>query len=318
MLDAHVHLVGSGDAGSGCMLSKRFMDRVVFKVLMGRMRVLQRASTLDEGYVLALAELLQDSPLDKAAVMALDAVYDASGRPDWASTHVYVPNDYLFDVAARYPDKMVPCVSVNPCRADAIDELERTVARGARGLKLLPPAQGIDLADRRHAPFFARCAKLGVVLIVHTGNEHMIPVLDNRLGHPAKLKLALDQGCTVVACHGATSLPWEWPKTLPEYLKMLREYPNLWGDTAGLAWLVRSRDFRRLLRDALAVERLVHGSDFPVPPHAWPFLPEIGWAGLRRIQRIQNPLTKDLALKTLLGVGRASAERAYRLVCGPE
>lgn len=317
-LDIHVHLVGSGDAGSGCRISKKFAGRVIFKVLMKRMRVSERASTLDEGYVLALAELLRDSSLDKAAVMALDAVYDPSGRPDWASTHLYVPNDYVFEVAGRYPEKMVPCVSVNPDRADAMDELERCVARGARGLKLLPPSQGIDLADRRHARFFARCAELGVVLIVHTGHEHAIPALDNRLGHPAKLEPALDQGCTVVACHGATGLPWEWPKTLPEFLKMLRKYPNLWGDTAGLAWLVRSRDFRRLRRDGLAVERLVHGSDFPVPPHAWAFLPEIGWAGLRRIQRIRNPLTKDLALKTALGVGRASAERAYRLLCGPE
>jgi hypothetical protein len=84
-----------------------------------------------------------------------------------------------------------------------------------------------------------------------------------------------------------------------------------------LAWLVRSGDFRRLRGDDLAVERLVHGSDFPVPPHAWPFLPDIGLANLRRVSRIRNPLTKDLALKIALGVGQASAERAYRLLCGP-
>ncbi len=316
-LDIHVHLVGNGDAGSGCRLSRKFSDRMIFKVLMRRIRVWDRASTFDEGYVLSLAELLRDSSLEKAAVMGLDAVYDRSGKPDWQNTHVYVPNDYVFQVASRYPDQMVPCVSVNPDRADAIDELERCAAKGARGLKLLAPSQGIDLADKRHARFFARCAELGVVLIVHTGHEHAIPVLDNRLGHPAKLELALDQGCTVVACHSATNLPWEWPKTLPVHLKMLRKYPNLWGDTAGLAWLVRSGDFRRLRGDGLAVERLVHGSDFPVPPHAWPFLPEIGLANLRRVSRIRNPLTKDLALKIALGVGQASAERAYRLLCGP-
>ncbi|MHC4401572.1 MAG: amidohydrolase family protein [Planctomycetota bacterium] len=316
-LDIHVHLAGNGDAGSGCRLSTRFADRVVFKVLMRRMRVWERAQTFDEGYVLAVAELLRDSSLDKGAVMGLDAVYHRNGKPDWRNTHVYVPNDYVFEVVSRYPDVMVPCVSVNPDRADAIDELERCVEKGARGLKLLGPSQGIDLADKRHTEFFLRCAERNVVLIIHTGCEHTIPVLDNRLGHPGKLELALDQGCTVVACHCATNLPWENPKTLPEYLKLLRKYPNLWGDTAGLSWLVRSGDFRRLRRDDLAVERLVHGSDFPVPPHALPFLPDIGLANLRRVRRIQNPLTKDLALKTALGVGQAAAERAYQLLCGP-
>jgi len=316
-LDIHVHLAGNGDTGSGCRLSKRVADRMVFKALAKRLRVREYAPTFDEGYVQALAELLRASSLAKGAVMGLDAVYGSNGKPDWTCTHVYVPNDYVFEVASRYPDEMVPCVSVNPHRAGAIDELERCVERGARGLKLLAPCQGIDLADRRHTKFFARCAELNIVLITHTGREHAIPVLDNRLGHPRKLERALDQGCTVVACHCATNLPWERPRTLPVFLQMLREYPNLWGDTAGLAWLMRSGDFRRLRRDDLGVERLVHGSDFPVSPQTWAFLPDIGWDNLRRVRRIRNPLTQDLALKTALGVGQASAQRAYQLLCGP-
>ena len=79
-LDIHVHLVGNGDAGSGCRISKRFADRVVFKVLMRRMRVWERAPTFDEGYVSALAELLRDSSLDKAAVMAEGFEYRGIGR----------------------------------------------------------------------------------------------------------------------------------------------------------------------------------------------------------------------------------------------
>ena len=31
-----------------------------------------------------------------------------------------MPNDYVFEVASRYPDVMVPCVSVNPDRADIL------------------------------------------------------------------------------------------------------------------------------------------------------------------------------------------------------
>ena len=67
------------------------------------MRFRERAKTLDEGYVLALAEQLQQSGLEKGVVLAQDAVYDPAGKPDWDKTPFYVPNDYLFQVVARYP-----------------------------------------------------------------------------------------------------------------------------------------------------------------------------------------------------------------------
>jgi len=36
------------------------------------------------------------------------------------------------------------------------------------------------------------------------------------------------------------------------------------------------------------------------------------------LKAIRNPLDQDLALKEALGMGRASAERAYRLICGAD
>ena len=314
-LDIHVHLAGTGDSGSGCRMSSELTRGLLFKLLLRKLRIRRRASTFDEGYVLALADYLSTSCLDKAAILGFDAVYDGNGKPDWHNTHFYVPNDYVFEVAGRYPQWMVPCVSINPDRADAIDELERCVERGSRGLKILAPSQGVDLAQKKHTRFFQRCAELKVVLIIHTGHEHAIPVLDNRLGHPRKLELALDQGCTVVACHCGTSHPGEKPEMLPDYLAMIREYPNLWGDTAALTTRGRRLDFRHLRSDRLAIERFVHGSDFPVPPMAIPFVRELGLVNTARLRRIRNPFSKDLAIKNALGVGRTSAERACQLLC---
>ena len=57
-------------------------------------------------------------------ILAQDGVYDDRGRLDTKRTHFYVPNDYLLQVTGRYPKLMVPCVSINPDRADAVDELE--------------------------------------------------------------------------------------------------------------------------------------------------------------------------------------------------
>jgi predicted TIM-barrel fold metal-dependent hydrolase len=316
-LDIHVHLFGKGDNGSNCRLLQGTAEGPLFECLSGKLRLRERAKTMDEAYVLALAEHVQQSNLDKVVVLAQDAVYDDGGRADWGKTAFYVPNDYLFEVVSRYPQRMIPCVSINPQRADAIDEMERCVAKGARVLKIHPPTQGVDLADeRKYAPFFRRCAELRVVVMVHTGHEHSAPVVDIGLANPRKLVVALDHGCTVIACHCGTGRPSDRPDMLPDFLEMLRQHKNLWGDTSVLGGLGRGRDFLRLLAHREARERLLHGSDFPFPATPLAFVDTLGLKAAFGLQTIENSLQQDLALKDALGIGRASAERAYRLICG--
>ena len=55
----------------------------MFKLLAAQLRLGERAKTIDEGYVLALAEQVETSGLDKAVILAQDAVYDQRGKPDW-------------------------------------------------------------------------------------------------------------------------------------------------------------------------------------------------------------------------------------------
>jgi len=314
ILDVHIHLFGTGDAKSGCRLSRKVTEGVFFKSQVGKFR--RKAKTLDEGYVVVLAETLEASGLDKGVILAQDAVYDRNGLPDWEKTHFYVPNDYLFAVVRRYAQRMIPCISINPDRADAVPELERWAEQGARVLKIHPPTQGVDIADKKHARFFRRCAELKVVVMVHTGHEHSAPVVNIELASPKKLELALGEGCTVVACHCGSGWPTDHPDMLPDFLAMLRQYKNLWGDTAVLGTPGRVRDLLRLLADDVAKDRLLHGSDYPFPAFPLGFLTRLGPVEAARLQAIKNPLKQDLALKEALGIGRTSAARAYRLVHG--
>jgi len=313
-VDLHIHLFGVGDHQSGCRISKQIKQSPLFGFLLNKLAVERRAETIDEGYVLALAETLQESGIDKGVILAQDAVYDRKGKPDWQRTSCYVPNDYLFQVVGRYPQQMVPCVSINPDRADALDELQRCIDRGARLLKIHPPIQGVDVADRRHTAFFRRCAEAKIVVMVHTGHEHSAPVLDVELASPRKLQLALEEGCTMVACHCGTGWAGDKPDMLPEFLEMLPKYPNLWGDTAVLGSMARVRDMLRLLADDAAKARLLHGSDFPFLCYPLAFAPRIGLKSALRLQGVKNPIGRDFALKDALGIGRESAERAYRLL----
>ena len=314
-LDIHAHLFGIGDGGTGCRMSRSITDGPAFRYLMAMLKLRVPGRTVDERYEEVLVQQTHQSGLTKAAILGQDAVYDNRGKADWKRTSFYVPNDYVFTVVARNSELFIACPSINPNRGDAVEELERCHENGARLLKIHPPTQGVNVADTRHSKFFRRCAELNVIVLVHTGHEHSAPVIDKSLAAPRRLKLALDQGCTVVACHAGTGWISDSPDQLPEFLSLLKRYPNLWGDTAVLGSAGRVRDFERLLEDKNQVcSRLLHGSDFPFPAVPGAFAARIGDTTAARIAGESNLLKRDFDLKEALGIGRASAEAAYDLV----
>jgi mannonate dehydratase len=314
LIDLHIHLFGTGDAGTGCRLSKQITEGLPFQIVMELLRIKGRARTLDESYLKVLVEHLAGSGLDKGVILGQDAVYDRRGRRDWGRTHFYTPNDYVLRVTNQHARQMLPCPSINPNRADAVAELERCHGKGARVFKIHPPTQGVDIADRKHRRFFQRCADLDMRVMVHTGHEHSAPVIDVGLAGPSKLVPALELGCRVVACHCGTGWGNDRPRQLPEFLAMLRKYPRLWGDTAVLGTPGRVRDFGLLLKDKVAPGRLLHGSDFPFPCSPAAFAARIGSEKARQLEREPNWLKRDLALKEALGIGMASARRAGKVL----
>ena len=112
--------------------------------------------------------------------------------------------------------------------------------------------------------------------MVHTGHEHSAPIFSAALANPRKLALALEEGCTVVACHCGTGWPTDPLDMLPDFLAMIRKYKNLWGDTSVLGSAGRVRDMSRLLADGEAKDRLLHGSDFPFPATPLAFAGTLG------------------------------------------
>lgn len=313
--DIHTHLFGVGDADTGCRVSEAITDGPAFRYLMEVLDLRVPGKTVDERYEEVLVEQVKASGLTKAAILGQDAVYDGDGKANWDRTSFYVPNDYIFTVAARNPDILVACPSINPNRGDAVEELIRCHKQGARMLKIHPPTQGVDVADLRHTKFFRCCSELNMTVLAHTGHEHSAPVIDKNLAAPHRLELALDEGCTVVACHAGTGWISDSPDQLPEFVSLLKRYPKLWGDTAVLGTAGRVRDVERLLEDKeLVCSRLLHGSDFPFPAAPMAFSARIGKPAAKRIDSETNWLRKDFDLKEALGIGRVSAERGYELV----
>jgi len=281
-LDCHVHTFADGP-GRG-WLSEKARRSLAMRWL--RLRHGGSADAIER----SLVESMDDASdvLDGAVVLAFDAVYGADGRKDEARTHFVVENDHVAALAAANT-RLFFGASIHPYRPDAIAALERAVGEGAVLVKWLPPTQGIDPADSRTFEFYDALAHHGLPLLSHTGAEHTLPVLDGRLGDPARLESALRRGVTVIMAHAALPL-WPWERSgLPSVRTLMRRYEHCYADTAALAVPQRRRALRRLFADPVVGPRLVHGSDWPVEPFAW------------RQRRERNPLRRDVLIKRSLG-----------------
>ena len=110
--------------------------------------------------------------LDAAVVLAFDAVHDPDGRMDETNTHLYVTNDYVIELARKYP-KVLLGASVHPYRKDAVAEVERCVKAGAVLLKWLPNTQCFNPSDERCIPFYEALAHHK---LVHGSDWPILPV----------------------------------------------------------------------------------------------------------------------------------------------
>jgi mannonate dehydratase len=228
LIDSHVHLLGTGDSGSGCYLHKHMhskwhvKQRTIYKALcraIGYNKQSKRQGrSFDSLYEEVLvrkyremrsiipAALEQIMTVDvKVMLLALDQVYDErTGEPDRYRTSAYVPNRYCVEVANRHPDIFVPCISIHPYKRDAVEELYYWVEEhGVRFLKWLPNIQLIDYKKEQTRQFLRAVARLGVTVISHLGPEHSLSAGGSvqEYGNPLLLRIPLDLGVRVIGAH---------------------------------------------------------------------------------------------------------------------
>ena len=172
-------------------------------------------------------------------------------------------NDCLLDAAARFPGRIVAFCSVHPGWGDdAIAEIERCVAAGAKGIgELHPTTQGLDIAsDASLAPMARLAAERGLPVVVH-GSE---PV-----GHtyPGKGRTTPDQLLALAQRFPETTFVFaHWGGGLPFYGLMpeVRDaLTNVYFDSAASPFLYDAAVFDVAARSA-GTERLLFGSDYPL------------------------------------------------------
>lgn len=261
LVDYHVHLAALPTAGNGAYISPRLRASPLFKLT-----AFTQGLPVDEPekanalYVEGLLRSLEASArVSHAVLLPIDGAYDASGRFDPSRTDFLIPNDLA--LAVKHP-KILPACSVNPARRDALDELERCAAAGAVLCKVLPNAQLFDPGEARYKEFFRALARLKLPLLSHVGHEYSLKGADQSAGDPVRLRLALEEGATVIAAHGCSSGLFFTEPHLSTMLELTEKYPRFYTDLSALTLPNRIGMLFRLKRYPQL--RVLFGTDYPL------------------------------------------------------
>lgn len=325
VFDDHVHLPGLGTSDSGCRVNAKMqswaspVSRVQFLVYADASRI-RDLENGDRQYVERLTQLAHAIPKHgKLGLLAFDAHYSSAGVLVEEETEMYTPNDWAAKIAGEFPDLFTPIASVHPYRKDAVAELSRAADMGCRIVKWLPNAMGIDPASELCDAFYDAMARRGMVLLSHAGEEHAVDAADaQEFGNPLRLRRALDRGVKVIVGHCGSLGEGEdldakdgrRAENFDLFLRLMddpRYVGRVFGEISALTQTNRSgRPLATMLERTDLHERLVNGSDYPLPAINILFstrqllrrgyITELERGYLNEIYDV-NPLAFDLVLK---------------------
>jgi uncharacterized protein len=187
------------------------------------------------------------------------------GFPWQQSNLIRRSNDYVLETMNRHPGRITGFACINPMSAGALEEAQRCLKEGLKGLgeiALYDPAVNADRMEGLK-PLAQLAAQNNVPLLLHT-NE---PV-----GHyyPGKVRLPFWDLYDLIQSHPQTRfILAHWGGGLWWYLLMKREVKavlaNTYVDTAASPFLYRPEIYRYAV-EIMGLEKILFGSDFPLLP----------------------------------------------------
>ena len=329
MWDGHVHLLGLGDSDSGIWANPSYFNIFNFR-LFTQFRFYLNAScslpnmSVDEGVVARLKSLRWGRG-SRFVLLAYDYTYDEQGSRLPDKTAYYIPNSYAARIHKQSPDTFEWLASIHPYRQDCVEALEKAFLDGARGVKWLPPAMGMDPSSPLCDRFYKALAYWDIPLLCHCGEERAVKGVGiQAYGNPLALRRALDHGVRVVVAHCGslgnnpdTDKGFNGPQVRNfDLFTRLMDEPRyeglLFGDISALTQINRVGP----ILDAVITRsdwhsRLLYASDYPlpgiVPLVSLRLLKEKHYINAEQVKvlaqlRLHNQLLFDFVLKRIMQV----------------
>ena len=328
MWDAHAHLIGTGDAASGIYVNPA-MESVLNPGQYARRLFFLNAGcahdapgSVDRAYVERMRNLVDGLRAGaKLLLLAFERSYADSGAPDLERTSFHVPDRYARDVARAHPSYFEWVASIHPYRRDCVAALDKAKRDGARAVKWLPSAMGIDPGSARCDAFYQKLKEVNLPLISHAGEERAVLGREaHELGNPLRLRRALEAGVRVVVAHCASmgqdrdlDRGGALVESFSLFSRLMQEgryEKSLFGDISAMTQVNRAGPhLAAVIERSEWHPRLLNGSDYPLPGvmpiFSVDYLVSLGLiaqsaAPVLKEIRQHNPLLYDFVLKRQL------------------
>lgn len=310
LIDCHVHLAALPDGDNGCYISPKLLKSPLFRFLLWKHSLNpDKPREANQKYLDdLLTELRASRHVQKAVLLGMDGFYDQNGRLNREHTDFLIGNDYVLKTAQAHPTELLAGVSINPQRRDAIDEVHRCADAGAVLVKVLPNVQQFNPADPRYKPFYCALAERRLPLLSHVGYEFSLIGKDQSVGDPDRLRVALDEGATVIAAHACSYGLVLYEKFLPTLLEFSKNYRNFYADISALTLPNRLRMLLHLRRQPELQDRLIFGTDYPLSVFHVAAWGRVGLRALREMIRTKNRFDRQYLVCNRLGIGFKSID----------
>lgn len=332
--DGHVHLLGLGDGQTGAWVNPD-LQSLRHPLQYTQLRFYLNASCVDKdradaSFIDRLLALKQGFPAgSRFMLLAFDYTYDEAGHRRLDRSAFHTPNDWAARGHRENPEDFEWIASIHPYRVDAVEALDSAHKNGARAVKWLPPAMGIDPGAARCDDFYAALVRTGIPLLTHAGDEQAVHGSGRQeFGNPLLLRRPLDHGVKVIVAHCASlgrgrdldkGVEGPLQSNFSLFARLMDETRyegKLFGEISAVTQ--RNRDgavLKTLLETQAWHPRLVNGSDYPLPG----VIPLISPGKLRRqgfldaaavrvLEQVRqhNAILFDFMLKRLLRSGNNS------------
>lgn len=296
LIDCHVHLAALPDGDNGCYISPKLLKSPLFRFLLWKHKLSpDRPGEANQKYLDdLLTELRSSRYVQKVVLLGMDGIYDQSGLLNQAQTDFLISNDYVLKTARTYPNEFLAGVSINPQRRDAVEEIHRCADAGAALVKVLPNAQQFNPADTRYKAFYRTLAERRLPFLSHVGYEFSLIGKDQSVGNPDRLKLALEEGATVIAAHACSYGLMLHEKFLPTFQELAATYPNFNADISALTLPNRLKMLLHLRRHPELHDRLLFGTDYPLSVFHVAAWGRVAFGALSKMIRAKNRFDRQV------------------------
>ena len=175
-----------------------------------------------------------------------------------------IQNDYLSEVASRYPDRFLVCGMCEFRKPGFLNQAKELISKGFKAIKI--PAQRLLLKDERvmlnseeMMQLFHLMEEHNIILSIDLADgAEQVPEMEEIIQECPHLKIAIGH-------FGMVTRP-DWKEQI-----LLARHPNVMVESGGITWLFNDEFYPfkgavkaiREAADLVGMEKLMWGSDYP-------------------------------------------------------